>query len=140
MATWKKVLPARKTMCFEVIGKEAAWKQFARIKATPNGPDKQLGDRIGSKVVIFPQDRDRVVAFTPYHNNNGSVGESKIRVINSGPDAWTLMCEDSGDNDYNDYVIRVTIYENPALLDELDRVSALVDAAVKADDVDGIIG
>jgi len=108
MATWSQALPAGKAMLFEVVGKEAAWREFGRIKCQ-NSAELALGDTIGQRVVVTPAPFDRTVYYTPYHDSGSNVGENQIRPTPSGAGAWIIYSEDASDGDYNDYTVRASI-------------------------------
>ncbi len=123
MATWYKDLPAGYGILFEVIGKEAGWRQFGRVKAEHHG-EKMLNDSIGARVMLKPSLHKSKVYFTPYHDSGGSVGESRLREVpGSAPDVWILRCEDSSDGDYNDYVVRASRVHQDAAV-SLDLIPA----------------
>jgi hypothetical protein len=117
-------LPRGNTLTFEVLGKEAAWTQFARIKIIPGG-EKTLSDSIGERQMVGPMTGDVKVTFKPYsRSGDGTVRESDIKPAPAPPSAETLYIEDGGGTDYNDYTVRVTLAQ--AAKSDVERVEAMV--------------
>lgn len=122
MNLWERLLPRGSKLTFEVIGKESAWTQFARIKVIP-GSEYSLGDRIGERVVVGPYTGDVKVTFKPYSRSpDGTVRESDMQLAPAGPAAETIYIEDGGGPDYNDYVVRVTLESAKKDLERLEKM------------------
>ena len=102
-------IPPNSRMVFEVIGKEAAWTQFARITADP-GEERGLGDEIGERVTMGPFAQNAKISFEAYSRDpEGEVRESVSRVNDQGNEVWLIEVEDGGGSDYDDYIIRASV-------------------------------
>lgn len=137
MKIWRRTLERGERITFEVLGKEAAWTQFARIKAVP-GSEKSLGDAIGAKQYQGPFTGNTVVTFKPYsRDGHSNVRESDIKVVPQGNRSWLLRMEDGGGADYNDYVVRASITVEK---DELKQIEDSFAKAKKAEQAESDAG
>lgn len=125
--TWRKKLKKGYRIEFEVLGKEAAWDQLARIKALPGG-EKALGDRIGEKQHQGPFTGDVLIAFLPYsRDGQGTLRQSLIQEHSEGAKSWLLRMEDGGGVDYDDYVVRASIIKARGELERYEKMLADAD-------------